>query len=66
MYVYIYTYYLSIYLSICLLYGKSNNFLAGPFQFNKLLQLLNNQLCKDSTVSFFWRDEKGTIINSKW
>ena len=29
----------------------------GLFQFSNLLQLLNNQLCQDSNVSFFWKGE---------
>ena len=28
-----------------------------PLQFNSLLQLLHNQLCQDSIVSFFWKGE---------
>ena len=30
-----------------------------------LLQLLNNQLCQDSSVSFFFKGEYGTIKNGK-
>ena len=30
----------------------------GPFPFSKMLQLLNNQLCQDSSVSFFEKENK--------
>ena len=36
------------------------------FQFNNQLQLLNNQLCQDSTISFFWKGEYGAIKNDKY
>ena len=37
----------------------------GLFQFSNPLQLLNNQLCQDSTISFFRKGEYGTIKNSR-
>ena len=40
-------------------------YVPGPFQFNKLLRLLNNQLCEDSSVSSFWKGEQGTFKNGK-
>ena len=33
-------------------------YVPGPFQFKNLLHLLNNQLCQDSSVSFFFFFEK--------
>ena len=38
----------------------------GSFQFSNLLQLLNNRLCQDSSVAFFWKSEWGAIRNSKF
>ena len=32
-----------------------------PFQFTKPPQLLDNQLCQNSSVSFFSKGEQGTI-----
>ena len=39
--------------------------IPGPFQFSNLLQVLNNQLCQDSNVLFFRKDEQGTFKNGK-
>ena len=38
----------------------------GSFQFSNLLQVLNNRLCQDSSVAFFWKSEWGAIRNSKF
>ena len=35
------------------------------FQFSNLFQLFNNQLCQDSSVSFFWKGEIGIFKNGK-
>ena len=40
-------------------------YVPGCFQFSNLPQLLNNQLHHDSSVSFFWNVEQGTIKNCK-
>ena len=39
--------------------------ILAPFQFSNLLQVLNNQLCQDSSVLFFRKDEQGTFKNVK-
>ena len=45
---------------------KDWGYVPGPFQFSHLLQLLNNQLCQDSTVSFFWKVNKWNLmVNAK-
>ena len=54
--------------------SKGNNFLESfepfgrlglssrsPFPFSNLLQLLSNQLCQDSSVSFFEKVNKGHL-----
>ena len=35
------------------------------FQFSNLFQLFDNQLCQDSSVSFFWKGEQRTFKNGK-
>ena len=38
---------------------------SRSFKFGNLLQLLHNQLCQDSSVSFFWKGEQGEIEDGK-
>ena len=33
---------------------EDRGYVPDPFQFSNMLQLLNNQLCQDSSISFFF------------
>ena len=40
---------------------EDQGYVPGLLQFSNLPHLLNNQLCQDLSVSFFWNVEQGTI-----